>query len=268
MIEQKTIGIIGIHGGFGQACRRLCECMGHTVIGSDLTTTLTNEEVVKQSDVVIFCVLPLSAATAAIEEVLPYSSPAQLWMDVGSLKVPMVNAMTRSRAEVLGMHPLFAPPKGATWEGGAIAVHHARIDTWARWTHAFLEATGARTIEIDPALHDFTMLGPQNETHLSVLARGMAIRALGLEPTALVDLSTRPSRAMSELLHRMLQQPSDVYADIQFDNPQSLKAVDALLMALGKLRGIIQRKDRDAFANIFAELEAYYGDTLVPPSGQ
>src|SRR6185369_4713005 len=109
-VRQVVVGIIGINGRFGQMLKGFFEKLNCLVIGSDRDhpTLLTNKEVVEKSDVVLFS-LSIRRTVEVINSLIPFSREDQLWMDVTSIKQPAVAAMLRSKAQVLGLHPMFRP---------------------------------------------------------------------------------------------------------------------------------------------------------------
>ena len=54
----------------------------------------------------------------------------RLWLDVTSVKEAPVQAMLASQAEVVGLHPMTAPPKAPTLKGRVMVVCEARLQHW------------------------------------------------------------------------------------------------------------------------------------------
>ena len=122
------IGIIGGNGSFGQWLVNFFESLGYEVLISDVGTQLTNEQVVEQSKVVIFSV-PISKTVEVIKEMAPFSREGTLWLDITSLKTDAVNAMLKSKASVIGMHPMFKP-SSLSMRGQTVVPCLNRPDNW------------------------------------------------------------------------------------------------------------------------------------------
>ena len=171
----KTIGIIGGTGRMGQWFKALFEKKGYRVLVSGQHTVLTNQALAQKSDVVIVSV-PISITEDIIEEVGPYVREEALFMDFTSLKKAPVEAMLKfSRAEVIGVHPLFGPGvKGL--KGQTIVLCPARGDKWLPWVkEVFKEAH----LEITtPEEHDKIMAVIQSLTHFILLAFGLTLKQL------------------------------------------------------------------------------------------
>ena len=71
---------------------------------------MNNIDLAKESDVLIFSV-PMKEVSKVIKEVLPYTRKDQLLMDVTSIKEDPINLMLKSKASVIGLHPMFGKVK-------------------------------------------------------------------------------------------------------------------------------------------------------------
>jgi prephenate dehydrogenase len=152
------------------------------------------------ADVVVFCA-PVAKTVAVIERFArcaPSRAHQQLWMDLTSIKAAPVAAMQASGAEVLGLHPMCAPPKHPHLDGHRLVVCEQRLRTWRPWATAFLAATRAILVPIDAREHDRRAAQVQALGHaahlaqLTVLARGdLTLDALDAcaTPTFSLDLA-------------------------------------------------------------------------------
>ena len=69
---------------------------------------LTDIQSAEQCDLVIVSV-PIRDTVRVIEEIAPLLTQDQLLCDLTSLKVAPVDAMLKSKAQVIGLHPMFGP---------------------------------------------------------------------------------------------------------------------------------------------------------------
>lgn len=261
---RQTIGIIGIRGRFGSWLRQFFSQQGFTVIGSDIGTHITNVDVVRRADVVIFAVR-LSRMASVIGTLVPYSRKSQLWLDIGSLKSDILKKMLGSRAEVAGMHPLFAPPPlGMSWKDGTLVLSTTRLNRWSRWFGKFIATTGATIVRATPEHHDSMMVFTQNLPQAVILALAMTLADLvKAPPSELLKFSTTASRKVLALIASMLANTPGVYADIQVGNPEGVAAIDALIRSLQLIRKLASERNSDEIALILGSLRSLYGEEFV-----
>jgi prephenate dehydrogenase len=136
-MKKPIVGIIGINGLFGQLLKSFFEEHCDTVIGSDSQnpTLNTNIDVVTKADVVIFAT-PIMETPDIIHSVLDHTRSDQLLMDVTSIKQPAVEAMLKSKAQVVGLHPMFRPT--VPFAGQTIVVCLARLTVPKHGKHGYI----------------------------------------------------------------------------------------------------------------------------------
>lgn len=260
-MKRKIIGIIGNKGHFGRKLKEFCVGEGFTVIGSDLNTALSNREVVEKSDVVIFSVPPRFTAPV-IEEVLPFSRPEQLWLDVTSVKVLPIEAMRRSKSEVVGLHPMSAPSVNS-FEGQVIVKCVERLDKWRVWLDGFLLLTKANIVERPPHTHDVYGAVIQALLHDVLIAMmGMlgSIRSHQFDPKLLLGQASPLFYLQLVLMGRVLSRDAGLYADIQLYNPYTLPALRSFEAHIKMLRRKIERRDTEGFMAVFKNVKSFFGE--------
>lgn len=254
---KHRIGIIGIHGQYGQWLKNFFETLGHTVIGSDLETELSNAEVVQQSDVVIFSV-PIRYTVEVIESVLGFGREDQLWMDVTSVKQKPVEAMMKSPAEVVGLHPMCAPT-APTLKGQIMMRCDGRLNEWAEFVETFMEASEAKVKHVSPEEHDRMMATIQALPHASVLSMAAVLRKRGVNVHDMLESTSAFYRIVWSLMSRILAQHADLYADIQMSNPSTVEILRELEDSLRELRERVEAGERDSFIDDFESSAEHFG---------
>ncbi|MFZ1127810.1 prephenate dehydrogenase/arogenate dehydrogenase family protein, partial [Methanoregula sp.] len=101
-------GIIGGTGKMGRLFAPVFERAGYDVLVSGRSTALTNEQLAGTCDLVVVSV-PIRDTVRVIGEIAPFLREDQLLCDFTSLKTGPVAAMLRSKAAVIGLHPMFGP---------------------------------------------------------------------------------------------------------------------------------------------------------------
>lgn len=261
---QQTIGIIGDTGAAGKWLRRFFECLGFSVIGSSLfSSAISNRSVVKRSDVVIFAVT-LSEMVPVIRSLLPYSRPEQLWMDVGSRKKEIVDEMLKSAAEVVGLHPLYAPPTSMVAPNQNLVFCPARLREWTVWVAETLEHLENRVVVcLDPAHHDAMMIPEQNVPQAAIIASAEVMADSGASVSELIEYSTVASRKMLSLIAGVLGNTPEVYAQIQTESAEGIAALDKLIASLQRLRNMAAEGRDDDIVALLKRLRAFYGENFI-----
>jgi prephenate dehydrogenase len=262
----KKIGIIGVNGKYGRWLKNFFETHGCSVLGSDIGTTLTNRDVVEGAEVIIFSV-PIDSIENVVREVIPFSGEAQLWMDVTSLKTPVINAMFYSEASVVGLHPLCAPPQGNTLVGETLVVCVSVIDkNWHSWFDSFLADTKATVKYCEPEEHDEYMAVVQALPHALALLMAKVLRDLEVKVGEARTFQTSFSKIIFTLIGRILSRDPKLYSRIQIDNPEVEKVLSALSENLNALLHMVRTNDSDALIKMMEECKAHFGEGEIAHS--
>ncbi len=264
---RPVIGIVGSEGAYGRWLRRFFQdAMGLTVIGRDpaVAGCPSERELIDRSDVLVFAA-PIRRTAQLIADYVVIADgleDGKLWLDVTSIKQAPVEAMLRSRAEVVGLHPMTAPPKAPTLKGRIMVVCQARLSHWRGWLERFLAASQAQRVDAAPEHHDRVMALVQAMVHASHLAQGgvLAEQAAELGDLAALLPFRSPSFDMdSAIIARILASNPAIYEDIQFGNPYAprvLKQLSARLARLGQLVDAGDEGARAAFRDEFLQVPA------------
>ncbi len=264
-IKPKVVGIIG-HGGFGKVFDANFTSFGCQVIHADPKEQggMTNEDVVINADVVLFAV-PARRAVEIIRSVSHLSHANQLFIDITSFKHPPLMAMLESKAQVVGLHPMFAP--SVAFHGQTIVACDTRLDdpAWRVWVLNVLAATRARITWCHDAgeEHDHYMTRVQGATHTASLANAILMMESGDSVARSLEFTSPFYRVMLSLIGRLLSQDSELYASILMDNPETLAMLDQRIEIELRLRDIVARKDYDAFKKLFEDLKVYFGPQII-----
>jgi prephenate dehydrogenase len=272
---RPVIGLVGSHGAYGRWLRRFfVEKMGLDVLGRDPAgeQALDERALIAASDVLVFCA-PIRATPALIRhyvEVAAGTERGKLWLDITSTKREPVQALLASQAEVVGLHPMSAPPKMPTLKGRAMAVCEARLDRWRPWLDDFLAISEADCVRVDPADHDKLMALVQGLGHALHMAHGAVLRELapalgGL--AALQPFHTVGYELDLAVTRRVLASNPAIYQDIQFENPHVAPMLERLSLHLQRLRAQVGQGDEAARAAMRAELleqsRSWFGEATL-----
>ncbi|MGX5731230.1 prephenate dehydrogenase [Pseudoxanthomonas beigongshangi] len=260
-MSQPLIGIVGSAGAYGRWLRRFFETrMGLAVIGHDPADpdSLPEAELARQAEVLIFSA-PIRHTVGIIERyagLADGSEAGRLWLDVTSVKAAPITAMLHSRAEVVGLHPMTAPPKAPTLKGRVTVVCEARLDAWRPWLERFLHALEGEYVHAEPEQHDRIMALVQAMVHATHLAQAGVLRAQKDRIGDLADVLRFRSASFemdAAILARILSLNPAIYEDIQFGNPHAHETLTALHAQIGRMAALVGEGDDAARAAFRAE---------------
>src|SRR3989344_3038923 len=269
MVRAVVVCIVGINGRFGQMLKGFFEQLGCSVIGSDEknSTGLSNAEVVLQSEVVVFSV-PIKSTPAVIRSVLPSIRETQLLMDVTSVKQPAVEAMLESKAQVVGLHPMFRPE--VPFDGQTVVACPARLTApdWKTWVVNMLTATRAQIKWSTPAEHDGYMTTVQVIPHLGNLTSALLITEAGVSVSESLAFTSPFYRVMFSLMGRLVSQSPDLYTSIVMENPETLTMLERRIAIEQRLVQMIRDKDQAAFEELFAQANVHFGPDVTKEANE
>ncbi len=256
MSAAPVVGIVGSAGAYGRWLRGfLQQRMGLEVIGHDPADPQSDdpEVLLQRADVLIFSA-PIRHTPALIADYVARSAgreAGRLWLDVTSVKSAPVAAMLASQAEVVGLHPMTAPPKAPTLKGRVMVVCEARLARWQPWLAQLCAALEAECVRATPAHHDQVMALVQAMVHATHLAQAGVLREyaplLGALP-ALMPYRSASFELDTAIIARILSLNPAIYEDIQFGNPHVAPMLDRLLAQLQQLRQQVGQGDDAARA--------------------
>lgn len=255
------IGIIGGRGGMGMFFSRVFADVGHEVLVSGRTTPLSNADLARSCQVVIVSV-PIQSTVQVIREIAPLLSKDQLLCDFTSLKAAPVAAMLKTKAEVLGLHPMFGPSV-ASLKNQTIVACPARVDTErADEILDIFRRAGATVTVMDPTEHDRLVAVVQGLMHFSTLALAGTMRRLSVNLPALLSVTSPVYRIEMAVIGRILGQDPGLYGPILRENPAVQEVLDAFEDAAAELRGAVDADDDGTFARLFRKDADYFADYI------
>jgi prephenate dehydrogenase len=267
-VAPKTVGIIGIEGRYGTALKAHFTRIGCRIIGADKNAKgLTNIQVVKQADVVVFAI-PISETVGTIRSVARYARKDQLFMDITSVKRPAVDAMSAGKAQVLGLHPMFAPE--VSFAGQTIVACPVRltIPSWKTWVVNMLASTGAKIKWSTPAEHDLYMTTVQSSPHLANLVNATLLVQMGVSATESLEYTSPFYRVMFSLMGRLLSQNPNLYSSILMENPDTCPMLERRIRIERRILRMIRAKDDAAFCQLFAQAKTHFGEPVTKEANE
>lgn len=254
-------GIIGGTGQMGRFFAGVFQAAGWETIVSGTKTPLTSRDVAEMADLVVVSV-PIRATVGVIRQIAPLLSEEQIFCDLTSLKVEPVRAMLASRAEVIGLHPMFGP-NTASLRGQTIVATPARCspETLEGLLSVFRDQGATITLST-PEDHDRMMAVIQGLTHFGTLAKAEAIRRTGADVAETLRFTSPVYRIEMGLVGRLLAQDAGLYGDILQMNPAVPEVLSEFEEAVRTLREIVESGDDERFRAFFMENAGHYASYL------
>ena len=256
--QDTKIGIVGGKGKMGSWFKDFFKNQGFKVFVSDKDTELTNQELVKKADVVLFSV-PIDKTEEIIESLVDFSRKDQLWLDVTSIKTPAVKAMLDSKAEVVGMHPMFAPSVESI-KKQTIILCEARVGKWKDWISNLILKNQGRIKKTTPDEHDKMMAVIQGLTHFSLISLGYAFKELGVDIKESLEYTSPIYKIRLDMVGRLLNQDPNLYANIEILNPKTQKVMRSYINSIMKLYMLVKDKDLESFTKYFEQSADFLGE--------
>ncbi|MBW2017863.1 MAG: prephenate dehydrogenase/arogenate dehydrogenase family protein [Deltaproteobacteria bacterium] len=218
----------------------LLEGHGLHVVRTGRSTKTTPRQMASLCDVVVISV-PVAETTKVIRDIGPLVKEDGLLMDLTSVKKGPVEAMlNHSRAQVVGVHPLFGPETGSAPDM-KIAICPARGQEGLEWISAVFRNSGYGVICLEAEVHDRMMGVIQGVTHFSSLVLAL------------------------DRIRSILDQPPGLFSSLMMDNPYAGASIEKYLDSCEHLIRIIRARNRSAFDELFESLEHFFSKEVFRP---
>jgi prephenate dehydrogenase len=255
--QPPTLGIIGGLGQLGSWCASVFTPYCAGVLIADRGTALTTKSLVEQADIVVVSV-PIGSTEEVLVEIQDSLRENQLVVDLTSVKTPFVRIMQASRAEVLSVHPMFAPTLSASSDQTCI-VCRVRDGTLTHFFEGVLSEVGLKRVEMTPEAHDRMMAVVQGLTHFQAIAAAHCMATIGFNPQESWQVASPVYRLRLAMIGRILAQNPRLYAEIQIFNPYVRDVLQTLSDTHQTLARLVEAKDVEGFVREFERVRDALG---------
>jgi prephenate dehydrogenase len=223
-----------------------------------ITVTRSNVEAVVRAEIIIVSV-PIGSFEAVIREIAPAMRPAQVVMDITSIKARPVAVMHQylKKALVLGTHPLFGPDvPGLEKQNFVLTPTNEAEKTFALKVKKYLSERGATVKLMPPEEHDKLMAVVQGLSHFIAIISADALSRLGpLE--AMESTSTTTFRTFLNYIRTVIGDDPELYAAIQMQHPEMPDIYKVLADTLKQWGETVRQKDMPGFTARMNMLQGY-----------
>ncbi len=244
-----NIGIIGGSGSMGRVFKSIFEKQNIECLISDMNTERSNLDLVNSANVVIIAV-PISKTLEIISEISSALNEDQLISDLTSIKVLPVNKMLETKAEVLGLHPMFGPGLDNV-NGQTIIACKARKKSLTDSFIKILSNAGLVIKESTPEKHDKLMAAIQGLNHINALLMAKTLADSGVDLTECLEFASPSYKVRSHFLSRLMSESAELYADISLSNPATSQIIELLAKNTTQVLSILKSENKKDFMDLF-----------------
>ena len=255
----KKAGIIGGTGRMGRLFAGVFRRAGYEVMVSGRSTKITSHDIAQECDLVIVSV-PIRDTVRVIEGIAPLLEKGQLLCDLTSLKAAPVASMLKSKAEVIGLHPMFGPTVTSVKQQTIIACPARAAKATTQALLDVFRNEGAVCTITTPEDHDRMMAVVQGLTHFLTLCMADSVRRLGIDIDTTKAFTSPVYKIELSLVGRLLSQDPELYGSILQQNPFVPAVLAACRDSVCDLQEIIADGNRDRFVRFFNDNTRHFGD--------
>jgi prephenate dehydrogenase len=256
-LSNPTVGIIGGTGKMGRWLGTLLEAQSLHVVNVGRDQAVDLPALAKTCEVIVVSV-PITETLEVIRQIGPHMAEDSLLMDLTSVKkAPLAEMMKRSRAQVVGAHPLFGP-EGPRQDFGRVVLCQGRGEEGLAWIVAVFERAGIGVQLMDSDSHDRLMGMIQGVQHFATLSLALTLCRSGLDPETVTQCATTTFRSVLDRIIAMTSQSPQLFQSLLMDNGYASPFVEAYLKSAGDLYRIVKERDRGSFETLFHDLKTRF----------
>lgn len=253
-----SIGIIGGAGKTGSQFAELFRAQGFEVDVTGEDDKDRNPELIQKSDIVIFSV-PLEFSAKIIEEEIVHAiREDQLVMDLSSLKVKQVAALSGAAGEAVGLHPLFGPSTDPAGQTIVLCPARAEGDTIESVLSLFANMN-LNVKMMSAEEHDKLMALLQVVPHLKSYLVADTLKKLDANIDKIIEVSTPAYAIELDLIGRFLDDSPHLYGPMILDNPMSKEILRNLRDSIDHCLYCADHPEGTSFNERYGELQEFFG---------
>lgn len=212
-----------------------------------------------QPDIILVSV-PIDKTISVIQEVGNYITKHQCICDITSIKKDPMEAMHSTGKKYFGMHPMFAPPCSGKMEGQNVIFCAGNSPSHQSFLEEIFQKESAVLLHTSAQEHDEIMSVVQGLSHFLDISFIQTLRRKNVDLEK-VFASRSPAYALKMMLAgRTLYQDSNLYGNIQIQNPENQKTLQYFFEEAHNLFSIIQNKDLKSFNKLFDSHKKFLGE--------
>ncbi|WP_113907065.1 bifunctional chorismate mutase/prephenate dehydrogenase [Aliidiomarina celeris] len=250
--------VVGGRGALGSQFVSMFERSGYSVKVLEHADWADADTLLANAALVLIAV-PLNRTIEVIQR-LPKLPDKCVLADISSAKAqPMAAMLGVHGGPVVGLHPMFGPDT-PNFVKQVVVVCHGRAREHYLWLFQQLQKWGAVLTEETAQAHDHAMTFIQVMRHFSSFVYGSHLAAENPPLATLNRLSSPIYRLELAMVGRLFAQSPELYADIIYDNPESIAVLQRFQEQLGIACAQLQKGDKQGFIDEFNRVKDWFGD--------
>ncbi|MBC3767212.1 bifunctional chorismate mutase/prephenate dehydrogenase [Neptunicella marina] len=256
--EVKNVVVIGGRGALGRVFVDMFERSGYPVTVVEKQDWQQADSIFANASLVIVAV-PIAITEQIIQQL--HNLPKDcILADITSIKQkPYQAMMVAHNGPVVGLHPMFGPDVPSLVKQ-VIVICDGREPGAYKWLLEQMHIWGATLYHTTPQEHDQAMAFIQVMRHFSSFVYGNHLRMEDPSLTQLIALSSPIYRLELAMVGRLFAQDPALYADIIFNNKDSIALLKRYRDRLDEALTLVERGDKAAFIKQFFKTGSWFGD--------
>ncbi|MFT5899251.1 MAG: chorismate mutase/prephenate dehydrogenase [Glaciecola sp.] len=254
----EKVVIIGGGGALGKLFVQLFEQSEYKVCVLEKDDWQRSDEIFANAGLVIVAV-PIKLTSSVIQGL--NSLPADCVLsDITSVKNEPLEAMLAvHKGPVVGLHPMFGPDSPGMIKQ-VVVVCHGRFEAQYAWLIDQMRTWGAVIHESSCKEHDSAMAFIQVMRHFSTFVYGQHLKEEDPNLESLLMFSSPIYRLELAMVGRLFAQEPSLYADIIFNNAESLALLKRFHVRFGQALQLVEAEDKAEFVLQFNQTKQWFGD--------
>jgi prephenate dehydrogenase len=243
LLSKENVEIIGID----QSPNAKFDC--YKYIEWDLSKPYNGLDlIIEQSDYLIIC-LPAKATFNFFNNYDCQIFQQILILDTLSIKSKISDIYLEKKLSALSINPMFGPDLELVGRN-MIVCNYANIAD-SEWLISLFSNRGVKVTFLSASEHDKITSIVQAATHLSIMTFGLTLSKFGIDVSKQLDVSTPLFYSLYAIYSRIISGNSDVYWEIQTENPYADAARSALIDSLLFIDNTIKNNNENSFSDLF-----------------
>lgn len=254
----KKIVVIGGAGALGRIFVDMFKRSGYLVETLEKDDWQNAEQILADAGLVLVAV-PIKLTEATIER-LSSLPKACILADITSTKEkPLAAMMKAHNGPVVGLHPMFGPDVSSLVKQVVVVCEGRQAEQYA-WLLQQIRIWGGLLQEVNAKEHDDAMVFIQVMRHFCSFVFGSHLASANPDLKRLVSLSSPIYRLELSMVGRLFAQDPSLYADIIFDNKDSIARLTEFNVKFTQALQIVESGDKGEFIKQFIKVGSWFGD--------
>lgn len=254
----KKIVVIGGAGSLGSIFVDTFKRSGYKVELLEQNDWPNAESILSDAGLVLVAV-PIKLTESIIYRLTNLPEDCVLADITSTKQKPLAAMMAVHSGPVLGLHPMFGPDVSSLVKQ-VVVVCHGRKGEQYEWLLQQIRIWGGVLQQTSAKEHDDAMVFIQVMRHFCSFVFGSHLAGENPDLKQLISLSSPIYRLELAMVGRLFAQNPALYADIIFDNKDSLALLTEFSVKFNQALALVESNNKNEFINQFHKIGTWFGD--------